>query len=65
MNPREPNVEQTEPETDDLPENVDSGAQGDFRGPYGYGRPAHRPDPSGQYGFEPRAVRLEAGTGGA
>jgi hypothetical protein len=26
--------------------------QGDFRGHYGYGRPAHRTDPSASYGFE-------------
>jgi hypothetical protein len=26
---------------------------GDFRGPYGFGRPAHRPDPDAKYGFEP------------
>jgi len=24
----------------------------DFRGSYGYGRPAHRTDPNAQYGFE-------------
>jgi hypothetical protein len=26
---------------------------GDFRGPYGFGRPAHRPDPDAKYGFAP------------
>lgn len=25
---------------------------GDFRGRYGFGRRAHRPDPSARYGFE-------------
>jgi hypothetical protein len=25
---------------------------GDFRGPYGFGRRAHRPDPRAKYGFE-------------
>lgn len=26
--------------------------QGDFRGHYGYGRPAHRSDPNARYGFD-------------
>ena len=29
-----------------------SPGKGDFRGRYGYGRPAHRPDPNAAYGFE-------------
>jgi hypothetical protein len=57
MNPREPDIDQTEPDADALPETGDLDAEGDFRGPYGYGRPAHRPDPSGHYRFEPHAVR--------
>jgi len=28
------------------------GESGDYRGAYGYGRPAHRTDPFGTYGFE-------------
>lgn len=31
---------------------------GDFRGPYGYGRPAHRADPNAKYGFQPNAMPL-------
>jgi hypothetical protein len=27
--------------------------QGDFRGSYGYGRPAYRPDPEARYSFAP------------
>ena len=27
--------------------------QGDFRGRYGFGRRAHRPDPDATYAFEP------------
>lgn len=27
-------------------------SNGDFRGSYGYGRPAHRSDPSAEYGFQ-------------
>lgn len=36
-----------------------SDAPGDFRGPYGYGRPAHKADPSAAYQFDigpPRAL---------
>jgi hypothetical protein len=29
-----------------------AGASGDFRGRYGFGRRAHRPDPKAHYGFE-------------
>ncbi|MGN6582462.1 MAG: hypothetical protein ACTHJV_02025 [Rhizobiaceae bacterium] len=60
MNQSEADRNQTEPDAEDLPMTADSDAvdaSGDFRGPYGYGRPAHRPDPSGHYHFEPRAVR--------
>jgi hypothetical protein len=32
-------------------------ADGDFRGSYGYGHRAHKPDPGARYGFEPDAVR--------
>lgn len=31
--------------------------QGDFRGPYGYGRPAHKSDPNASYGFETYAMK--------
>lgn len=31
---------------------------GDFRGPYGYGRPAHRADPEARYGFRPQQRTL-------
>ena len=29
----------------------------DFRGRYGYGRPAHKPDPTAKYGFAPDPKR--------
>lgn len=29
----------------------------DFRGRYGYGRPAHKPDPAAKYGFAPDPKR--------
>jgi hypothetical protein len=55
MNPREP--DKIKPDLDNLPETGGPDAEGDPGGPYGYGRPAHRPDPSGHYHFEPHAVR--------
>ncbi len=36
---------------------------GDYRGPYGYGRPAHAPDPNARYGFSGRSVALGNGSG--
>jgi len=39
------------------PEAPGSGASGDFRGGYGYGHRAHKPDPDARYGFEPQGVR--------
>ena len=39
------------------PEAPRSGASGDFRGGYGYGHRAHKPDPDARYGFEPQGVR--------
>ena len=35
-----------------------SGGQGDFRGPYGFGRPAYRPDPGASYDFKPQRRTL-------
>lgn len=32
-------------------------AKGDFRGSYGFGRRAHRPDPKAHYGFDNEARR--------
>jgi hypothetical protein len=32
-------------------------ADGDFRGQYGYGHRAYKPDPDARYGFEPQGVR--------
>lgn len=56
MKSRRPESDETaRPEDFASPENTN--AQGDSGGPYGYGRPAHRPDPSGHYRFEPRSVR--------
>lgn len=39
------------------PEVPASGPSGDFRGRYGYGHRAHKPDPEARYGFEPEGVR--------
>jgi hypothetical protein len=39
------------------PEVPATDARGDFRGGYGYGRRAHKPDPDARYGFEPEGVR--------
>ncbi|WP_311029477.1 hypothetical protein [Mesorhizobium koreense] len=39
------------------PEVPASGPRGDFRGGYGYGHRAHKPDPDARYGFEPQGVR--------
>lgn len=32
--------------------------RGDFRGPYGYGRPAHKADPSATYVFSPSSFAV-------
>ena len=40
------------------------GASGDFRGRYGFGRRAHRPDPGAHYGFENDANREVHGSRG-
>lgn len=32
-------------------------ADGDFRGPYGYGRPSHKADPNATYVFQPGPPR--------
>ncbi len=34
-----------------------SSPQGDWRGPYGYGHRAHRPDPTASYAFDPGPPR--------
>ncbi|MGN6471455.1 MAG: hypothetical protein ACTHLC_17940 [Rhizobiaceae bacterium] len=39
------------------PEVPKTDASGDFRGRYGYGHRAHKPDPGARYGFEPEGVR--------
>ncbi|HVW57449.1 MAG TPA: hypothetical protein VHC00_17370 [Rhizobiaceae bacterium] len=57
MNPREPDIHRTGLDPDKMHETGDAQPTGDLGGPYGYGRPAHRPDPSGHYRFEPRTVR--------
>ena len=36
----------------------DGGATGDWRGPYGYGHRAYRPDPKAQYVFDPGPPRV-------
>lgn len=33
-------------------------AEGDLSGPYGYGRPAHVPDPGASYAFRPDDTRI-------
>jgi hypothetical protein len=38
-------------------EDHDHGPEGDWRGPYGYGHRAYRPDPEAQYGFDPGPTR--------
>jgi hypothetical protein len=35
----------------------DHAPEGDWRGPYGYGHRAYRPDPAARYGFMPGASR--------
>lgn len=44
------------PSPERLPEA--NAAEGDFRGPYGYGRPAHRPEPNATYIFRPDVLRV-------
>ena len=39
------------------PEVFKSAPEGDFRGHYGYGHRAYKPDPDARYGFEPEGVR--------
>jgi hypothetical protein len=48
---------QPEPLIDEAVKNGDE-AEGDFRGPYGYGRPAYKPDPAATYIFRPNAARV-------
>jgi hypothetical protein len=48
------------PLSGDPPNRSDREGAGDFRGPYGFGRPAHRPDPDAKYGFEPDPTRALA-----
>jgi hypothetical protein len=58
MSPRESRTDETAKVEDSTPPEAEKNeTEGDFGGPYGYGRPAHRPDPSGHYRFEPDAVR--------
>ncbi len=38
----------------------DGGADGDWRGPFGYGHRAYRPDPEAQYVFDPGRPRVLA-----
>ena len=40
------------------PPSGDQTAEGDYGGPFGYGHPAHRPDPSATYSFRRWVVRL-------
>jgi len=56
MKSRKPEFDETARPDDFVPPE-NTGAEGDNGGPYGYGHPAHRPDPSGHYRFEPRSVR--------
>ncbi|MDN5928673.1 MAG: hypothetical protein L0I29_16515 [Hyphomicrobiales bacterium] len=39
------------------PEVPASDVSGDFRGHYGYGHRAYKPDPDARYGFEPKGAR--------
>ena len=36
-----------------------SSGVGDFRGPYGYGRPAHKADPAAEYVFQVQPIKFE------
>ena len=38
-------------------EQPERSGRGDYRGAYGYGRPAHGSDPRGKYGFPASAAR--------
>jgi hypothetical protein len=42
---------------DRTPEPPSTEAEGDFRGPYGYGRPAHKSDPEATYAFRADLMR--------
>jgi hypothetical protein len=46
-------ADRDDPLSGDVPGRSEQQKAGDFRGPYGFGRPAHRPDPDAKYGFEP------------
>lgn len=46
-----------EPEVD-RPAPADQAVSGDFGGAYGYGHPAHRPDPDARYSFNPNSLRV-------
>jgi hypothetical protein len=48
--PIQPLANGAEPGPD--PEEGQPRGEGDFRGPYGYGRPAHKSDPNARYGFD-------------
>jgi hypothetical protein len=46
------------------PQDAAPKAGGDFRGPYGFGRRAHRPDPNAKYGFDPNIPRQSGAPSG-
>jgi hypothetical protein len=46
-------IDRDDPLREDVTNPPEGQKAGDFRGPYGFGRPAHRPDPDARYGFEP------------
>jgi hypothetical protein len=50
---QDPDIDRDDPLRGDVTDPPDRQKAGDFRGPYGFGRPAHRPDPDAKYGFEP------------
>ena len=46
-------TDRDDPLSGDVTNRSEQQKAGDFRGPYGFGRPAHRPDPDAKYGFDP------------
>lgn len=53
-----PDEDQQPPASTDAAPADGEPTDGDFRGPYGFGRPSHRPDPQATYGFKPEAMRV-------
>lgn len=52
-----PIVDEQNRTDESVSERLSSGT-GDFRGAYGYGRPAHKADPAAEYGFDAGPLRV-------